>query len=81
MANSSAVCLAVMQAAYDIMNDDYELTLVPVGLLLCLNSRDKTNDNAYDQYDKLGVSTPYIFSTACHMTIVFFFNKTIKVLK
>ncbi len=48
MANSSAVCLAVMQAAYDIMNDDYELTLVPVGLLLCLNSRDKTNGNAYD---------------------------------
>lgn len=48
MANSSAVCLAVMQAAYDIMNDDYELTLVPVGLLLCLISRDKKNGNAYD---------------------------------
>lgn len=46
MANSSAVCLAVMQAAYDILNDDYELTLV--GLLLCLNSRDKKNGNAYD---------------------------------
>lgn len=30
MANSSAVCLAMILAAYDIMNDDYELILVPV---------------------------------------------------
>lgn len=39
MANSSAVCLAVMQAAYYIITDAYELTLVPVGLLLRLNSK------------------------------------------
>lgn len=51
MANSSAVCLAMMQAAYDIVIDDYELTLVPVRLLLCLDSRE--NGKAYDQQNKL----------------------------